>query len=77
MNISVYIPDNLKDELESYVTHKGINKNAAIRKAIELLLKQEKQSAWGDWINHITPNEELPSVEDLRKDLLPPKEVSL
>mgnify|MGYP005822334915 CR=1 FL=1 len=74
MNISVYLPDNLKSRFDSYVKNKGLTTNAAIRKAVELLLNQEKKSKWGDWINHIEPDTEFPSVDDLRKDLFPPKE---
>ncbi|WOK09367.1 MAG: ribbon-helix-helix domain-containing protein [Imperialibacter sp.] len=74
MNISVYLPDNLKSRFDSYVKNKGLTTNAAIRKAVELLLNQEKKSKWGDWINHIEPDTEFPSVDDLRKDLIPPKE---
>lgn len=77
MNISLYLPDNLKDELDAYVKDKGINKNSAIRQAIELMLDQEKKRNWGDWINHIEPNNEFPSVENLRKDLSQPGEVIL
>ncbi len=43
MNILVYLPDNLKDRFEAYIKSKGTTKNAAIRKAIELLLNQEKK----------------------------------
>ena len=74
MNISVYLPDNLKNRFDSYVKKKGLTTNAAIRKAVELLLKQEKKSTWGDWIDHIEPDTEFPSVNKLRKDLMPPKE---
>lgn len=74
MNISVYLPDSLKNRFDSYVKNKGLTTNAAIRKAVELLLTQEKKSTWGDWINHIEPDAEFPSVDDLRKDLIPPKE---
>ncbi|MEQ8686036.1 MAG: ribbon-helix-helix domain-containing protein [Imperialibacter sp.] len=75
MNISVYLPDNLKSRFDSYVKNKGLTTNAAIRKAVELLLNQEKKSKWGDWINHIEPDTEFPSVDDLRKDLIPPQEI--
>lgn len=77
MNISVYLPDKLKTELDNYVQEKHTNKNAVIREALELLLKQEKKRTWGDWINHIEPDDQLPTIETLRKDLVPPKEVEL
>lgn len=74
MNISVYLPDKLKSRLDSYAKSKGLTTNAAIRSAVELLLNQEKKAKWGDWINHIEPDTEFPSVEELRKDLISPKE---
>ncbi len=75
VKISVYLPDSLKSRLDSYVKNKGLTSNAAIRKAVELLLSQEKQSKWGGWVNQIEPDIEFPSVDDLRKDLIPPKEI--
>jgi len=48
--------------------------NGAIRKAVELLLKNESNKKWGDWINRLEPDPEFPNVEDLRMDLKPPKE---
>ncbi len=77
MNLSVYIPDKLKDELDTYVQKKGVTKNAAIREAIEELLAHDRKRSWGDWINEIEPNSELPTVNELRDDLLPPQEISL
>ena len=43
MNISVYLPNNLKERFESYIKSKGITKNVAIRKAVELLLSHDKR----------------------------------
>lgn len=74
MNISVYLPNKLKSRLDSYIKDKGLTTNAAIRKAVELLLYKEKKAAWGDWINHIEPDTEFRSVDELRKDLILPKE---
>lgn len=74
MNISVYLPDSLKSRFDSYVKNKGMTTNGAIRKAVELLLKNESNKNWGDWINQLEPDPDFPSIEDLRMDLKPPKE---
>ena len=36
MNISVYLPTNLRDRIDAYVRSKSITKNAAVRNAIAL-----------------------------------------
>ncbi len=74
MNISVYLPDNLKSRLDSYVKSKGMSTNEAIRKAVELLLKTETDKKWGDWIDQIEPDSEFPDIDELRIDLKQPKE---
>lgn len=74
MNISVYLPDSLKSRFDSYVKNKGMTTNGAVRKAVELLLQHEANKKWGDWINHLEPDAEFPSVEELRMDLKLPKE---
>lgn len=74
MNISVYLPDTLKSRFDSYVKNKGMTTNGAIRQAVELLLKNDTNKKWGDWVNDLKPDPEFPNVEDLRKDLKPPKE---
>lgn len=74
MNISVYLPDTLKSRFDSYVKKKGMTTNGAIRKAVELLLKNESNKKWGDWINQLEPDPDFPSIKDLRMDLKPPKE---
>jgi len=72
MNISIYIPDHLKSKLEVYSQNNGITKNAAIRRAIEMLIKHDNQSKWGDWINQITPNQ-IDPFESYRSELKDPK----
>lgn len=74
MNISVYLPDGLKTRFDSYVRSKGMTTNGAIRKAVELLLKNESNKKWGDWINQLEPNPEFPDTDELRRDLKQPKE---
>ncbi len=74
MNISVYLPDTLKNRFDSYVKNKGMTTNGAIRKAVELLLKNESNKKWGDWIDQLEPDLDFPAIEDLRMDLKPPKE---
>ncbi len=74
MNISVYLPDALKIRFDSYLEKEGMNTNDAIRKAVELLLKNENSKNWGRWINQLEPDPEFPSIEELRNDLKTPKE---
>ncbi|QSE96682.1 ribbon-helix-helix domain-containing protein [Fulvivirga lutea] len=75
MNISVYLPDSLKNRFDSYVKKKGMTTNGAIRKAVELLLKQESNKKWGNWINKLDSGDsDFPSIEEIRKDLNSPKE---
>jgi len=74
MNISVYLPDSLKNRFDTYVKSKGLTTNGAIRHAIELLLKQESHKKWGNWINELEPNPDFPSIDELRSDLKQPKE---
>ena len=47
MNVSVYLPNNLRSRFESYIKSKGITRNAAICNAIELLLKTGKKHLGG------------------------------
>ena len=74
MNISVYLPDNLKSRLESYISMKGITKNAAIRNAIELLLKQEKNASWGAWMDNFKGDPAFKSFESNRSALEKPRQ---
>lgn len=73
MNISVYLPNNLKTRFESYIKSKGITKNAAIRGAIELLLKQEKKVSWGSWMDNFKGDSEFKNIESFRVELKEPK----
>ena len=72
MNISVYLPKHLNAKFESFTKRKGISRSAAIRKAIELLLKSEKKSEWGDWLNQLEADQEIEPFESHRKALKPP-----
>jgi len=74
MNISVYLPDRLKNRLDSFTKDRDMTTNSAIRKAIELLLRKEKDRKWGDWINQLEPDPDFPDIEDIRNDLKLPKE---
>jgi hypothetical protein len=74
MNISVYLPDTLKNRFDSYVKSKGMTTNGAIRQAVELLLKHESNKKWGNWIDKLEPDPDFPSVEQLRIDVKSPKE---
>ena len=74
MNISVYLPDTLKAQFDSYVKNKEMTTNGAIRKAVELLLKSESNKKWGNWINELEPDADFPSIEELRSGLQPPQE---
>ncbi|MCG8321880.1 MAG: ribbon-helix-helix domain-containing protein [Cytophagales bacterium] len=74
MNISVYLPDNLKNRSESYIRSKGITKNAAIRNAIELLLKQEKKASWGPWMDNFKGDSAFKPFEAYRSELEEPRQ---
>ncbi len=74
MNISVYLPNHLKRRFDVYIRNNGITQNAAIRKAIELLLKNDSNKKWGDWVNQLEPDAGFPDIEEIRRDLKPPKE---
>lgn len=74
MNISVYLPDALKNRFDSYVKKEGMTTNGAIRKAVELLLKNESEKKWGNWINELEPDPDFPSVEELRMNLESPED---
>lgn len=47
MDISVYLPDQLKAQFDAYVKKKNTSRNTAIRKAVELLLRQRKKEQMG------------------------------
>ncbi|MEM6644124.1 MAG: hypothetical protein AAF616_14180, partial [Bacteroidota bacterium] len=70
----VYLPDELKSRFDSYVKRKGLTTNGAIRRAVELLLKNESNKSWGNWINELEPDPDFPSVEALRTGLKSPEE---
>lgn len=74
MNISIYLPDTLKAQIDSYAKSKGISKNAAIRQAIEQLLQQEQASFWGTWINNLAGDPTLDSFESYRDELKEPRQ---
>ncbi len=72
MNISVYLPDSLKSRFDSYVKSKEITANGAIRKAIELLLKQDKKSTWGSWMDDFQGDPSFKALDSYRSDLKTP-----
>lgn len=74
MNISVYLPDNLKVRFDSYVKNKEITANGAIRKAIELLLKQDKKSRWGVWMDDFQGDPSFKALDSYRSDLKAPNQ---
>ena len=74
MNISIYLPDSLKNSFDSYVKNNGMTRNAAVRKAIELLLKNDEKRQWGDWMNDLDSDPDFPTKEGIRMDLKPPQE---
>ncbi len=59
---------------DAYVRKKGVSTNRAVRKAIELLLQNESDKNWGDWINELEADPSFPNQEELRKDLKPQRE---
>lgn len=73
MNISIYLPDTLKTQIDSYAKNKGISKNATIRQAIEQLLQQEKTSSWGTWIDNLIEDSALDDFESYRDELEEPR----
>jgi len=74
MNISVYLPDNLKSRFDSYVKSKEITANGAIRKAIELLLKQDEKSTWGSWMDDFKGDTSFKDLDSYRADLKAPNQ---
>ena len=72
MNISVYLPVHLKDRFDSYVKNREITANGAIRKAIELLLKQDKKSTWGSWMDDFKGDPSFKDLDSYRSDLKAP-----
>ncbi|MBV6645375.1 MAG: hypothetical protein KI790_07985 [Cyclobacteriaceae bacterium] len=74
MNLSIYLPEGLKGRFDNYLKSKGINRNAAIRKAIELLLQQEEKASWGKWINQLEADQDLPEFESFRSELKKPSD---
>jgi len=74
MNISVYLPHSLMDRFQSYIKSKGTTKNAAIREAVELLLREDKNASWGSWIDDFTGDPSLESFESYRSELKEPNQ---
>ena len=74
MNISVYLPETLKASFDVYVKSNGITQNAAVRKAIELLLEKESKQKWGNWINQLGGDNDFPTLKEIRDDQKPPRE---
>lgn len=72
MNISIYLPDDLKNRFESYVRVKGITKNAAVRNAVELLLKNEKKASWGSWMDDFRGDPTVKELDYYRSELREP-----
>ena len=76
MNISVYLPNNLKERIESYIKSKGITKNVAIRKAVELLLSHDNKASLGSWIDDLKGDPSMQGFESYRSELKKPDEHS-
>lgn len=74
MNVSVYLPDFLQAQIESYAERQGISKNATIRRAVEHLLQQEKTTSWGKWIDNLTADDTLADFESYRSELKGPRQ---
>ncbi len=74
MDMTVYLPDTLKAQIDSYAKSKGISKNEAIRRAIEQLLWQEQTASWGTWINNLASDSALDNFESYRSELKEPQE---
>ena len=74
MNISIYLPAPLKSQIESYAKREGMSKNAAIRRAIEQLLQQERTVSWGKWIDNLSADSTLVDFESYRSELKAPSE---
>ncbi|WP_425392732.1 ribbon-helix-helix domain-containing protein [Ekhidna sp.] len=72
MNMSIYLPNKLKEQFEAYVQSKGISRSAAFRKAIELLLKQDKKTSWGSWMDKFEGDGTIEPFEKSRGDLKAP-----
>lgn len=72
MNISIYLPDSLKSQMEAYAKRQGISKNATVRRAIELLLQQEQTISWGKWIDDFTDDPAFVTFESYRTELKEP-----
>ena len=72
MNLSIYLPNKLKEQFEAYVQNKGISRSAAFRKAIELLLKQDKNTSWGKWMEKFESDPSLEPFEKSRDQLKAP-----
>lgn len=72
MNLSVYLPDNLKNELESFVAQNKTTKNAAIRMAVEMLLNQERKTHWGEWMSDFQGDPAIKEFESFRSELKEP-----
>ncbi|SNT17159.1 Ribbon-helix-helix protein, copG family [Ekhidna lutea] len=74
MNLSIYLPNGLKEQFEAYVKSKGISRSAAFRNAIELLLKQDKNTSWGTWIDKFESDQSIEPFEKFRDELKPPNQ---
>ncbi|MEQ8905027.1 ribbon-helix-helix domain-containing protein [Ekhidna sp.] len=74
MNLSIYLPNKLKEQFEAYVQSKGISRSAAFRKAIELLLKQDKNTSWGKWMDKFEGDPSLEPFEKSRDNLKAPNQ---
>ncbi|MEM9328319.1 MAG: ribbon-helix-helix domain-containing protein [Bacteroidota bacterium] len=72
MNISIYLPDSLEKRLQEYLEKKGINRNMAIRQALETMLEQEQPRKWGNWINELESDPAFEPFESYRSDLKDP-----
>lgn len=77
MNFSIYIDDSLYNELKESAENMNITRNSIIKSALVDWLERHRQSRWRKTIMECRVGDDFPDVEELRKELLPPREIEL
>ncbi len=79
MNKTIYIKDDTYNQLKLYLKAKKINFSQLVSRALDSYLNKEQVDVWPQGLFEFKEEEknQYPDVEELRKNLLPPKEYNL
>lgn len=72
MNVNIYLEDALHKKLSTVSKKKHMSRNKIIRIAISQWLNQNEKEEWPKNFFNFEGVSDFPSVEELRKGLIPP-----